>query len=140
MLRINNFKILFTILLFSSCFNKRENFQKYDTWEKIIESVEKKNIEYLLEISADTLQCLECNNGGSWVTKEDFFNKNIEQMKLPKNEVYTYFVERIQNDKGFSQRVRINYLEKNNGNEYNIIYTILKGEKKVRFLGVFSVP
>ena len=138
MFRKNNLKIL--MLLLSSCFNKNKGFQKNDVWERIIEATERKDTEYLLNISRDTLQCLECNNGESWINKEDFFKKKINQMSLARSKEYTYFIEELKSDEGFDKRVRISYLEDYKENEYSIIYTILTRENKIQFLGVFSVP
>lgn len=135
---IKRITVLTLIMLILSCHDKKN--QKNNEWEVILKAVKNKNIEYLLKISEDSLQCLECNNGESWVNKERFFRKNINQMSLASSKNYTLFVEGIKMEDGFNKRIRISYFEKHKGNEYTIIYSILTGENKVKFLGVFSVP
>ena len=94
-----NFKnyILITVFvtLFSSCEKNTKYFQKQDVWEKILKAVEEDNIDYLLKISSDTLQCIECNNGKDWISKENFFKNSFEDIRLSKNKKYSYFKESI---------------------------------------------
>jgi hypothetical protein len=133
--------IIIFIILFSSCKENSKNFQKLEVWEKIQEAVQKRNIDYLLNISSDSLQCLECSKGKHWVTKEVFFRDNFDQMKLGENENYGYFIENIEDlNIGFKERIRISYGKKYKGNKYDIIYTILRNESNIKFSGVFSIP
>lgn len=135
-----NFILIFIILL-SSCKENTKNFKRLQVWEEIQEAVQKKNLSYLLNISSDSLQCLECNEGKDWVTKDVFFKDNFDQMKLGENESYGYFIENIEDlNIGFKERIRISYAKKHKGNKYDIIYTILRNENNIKFLGVFSVP
>lgn len=133
-------KTLITTILLTSCFTKIKEQPKLEVWETIQKAVKDKNIKYLLEISKDTLNCVECNNGKNKIIKEAFFNNHYEQMHLFKNDEYTYYEEKIDTIKGFNKLYRINYQEENKGNSYTIIYTLLKGDNKVKFQGVFSVP
>jgi len=129
------------IVLFSSCKKSTKNFQKQGVWEEILKAAEEDNIDYLLEISSDTLQCIECNNGRDWVKKEKFFRNNLDNIKLVKNRKYSYFIESINSlESEFNEIIKITYKNKYKGNNYIVIYTILKGEEKIKFLGVSSVP
>ena len=40
----------------------------------------------------------------------------------------------------FKKRYRITYSKKYKGNKYDIIYTILQNNNKIKFQGVFSIP
>jgi hypothetical protein len=129
------------IVLFSSCKKSTKNFQKQGVWEEILKAAEEDNIDYLLEISSDTLQCIECNNGRDWVKKEKFFRNNLDNIKLVKNRKYSYFIESINSlESEFNEIIKITYKNKYKGNNYIVIYTILKGEEKIKFLGASSVP
>jgi len=133
--------ILILIILFSSCVNKTEVYKKLEIWENVLKAVEEENIDYLLKISSDSLQCLECNNGENWVKKEVFFKNNLDQMKLGDNKKYSYFEENISDvNSEFKERIRITYKKKYKGNKYDIIYTILQNNNSLKFQGVFSIP
>lgn len=129
------FKVLILFLLFCSC-KKREQQKRLDIWENIQKEAEVNNLEYLLKISNDTLDCLGCNNGQDWATKQDFFNNHMNQIYQIKNKSYTYYVEKINGKESFNKRYRINYEFKN----HNLIYTIIKNKNGIRFQGVFSIP
>ena len=133
--------ILILMLLFSSCISKTKDYKKIEVWEKILKAVKEENINYLLKISSDSLQCLACNNGKDWVKKETFFKDNFDQMKLGENKKYSYFKENINDvNNEFKQRIRITYENKYKGNKYDIIYTILQNNNTIKFQGVFSIP
>lgn len=125
------------MVLFTFCkeIPQKKQSSKLEIWEDIQKAVRVKDLDYLMQISQDTLDCIECNNGKSKVTKEVFFNNYIEQMNVPNNKKYSYYIEKI-NINGFHKRYRINYKYKNG----NTIFTILVGDDKVKFQGVFSVP
>lgn len=129
-------------ILFFGCKNVNNDFQKLDAWEKILEAVEEKNIDFLMKISSDSLQCVECNNGKSLVIKKLFFKEHFDQMKLvSRNEKYSYFLEKdIKLNSEFDEIIRISYKKKFEGNKYDIIYTIKKKGEKFKFIGVFSIP
>lgn len=134
--------ILIFLLITYSCkknINKEKN-KKLAIWEKILEADNENNISFLLKISEDSLQCVECDNGKSWVKKGEFFNQHIDQLRLGSKTNYSYFVEDIKDITGYNKRYRISYTNKFKGNKYDIIYTILEGQKGIKFLGVFSVP
>ncbi|MEM9051771.1 MAG: hypothetical protein AAGC47_06940 [Bacteroidota bacterium] len=111
-------------------------------WEEIRIAAKENRIDYLLEISKDTLQCIECNAGESWITKEEFFNNYLRQIEISDTKEYSVYSEEYEEEKGFNRRYRINYSYGGNGKgeKHNSIYTVLKGEKKVQFQGVFGVP
>lgn len=134
--------ILIFLIITYSCKEKinKEKNKKLAIWEKILEADNENNISFLLQISGDSLQCVECDNGKSWVKKSVFFNKYINQLRLGSKENYSYFVEDLRDVTGYNKRYRISYAKKFRGNKYDIIYTILEGEKGIKFLGVFSVP
>lgn len=129
-------KALILLTIFCSCKNRQEQETKLDIWNNIQKAIEVKDTFYLIKISADTVSCLGCNNGKDWTTKHDFFKNHIEQIDMVKNKTYTFQVEDLNNNDNFKKRYRINYKFKN----HNLIYTILKGENKIEFRGVFSVP
>jgi hypothetical protein len=132
-------QLVILIMIFSiiSCQNKPT--QKLDIWEKVLSSVKSNDKEFLLKISNDTLDCIECNEGKSRISREKFFSNNYDQLQQLDKKEYSYYVEDSKID-GYSKLYRINYNEENNGNKYNIIYSLLEGEKGIKFLGVFSVP
>ena len=133
--------VLMLIILFSSCINKTKDYKKLEIWEKILKSVEEENINYLLKISSDTLQCVVCNNGKDWIKKELFFKNHINQMQLGGNKNYSYYMDDINDSNNkFKKRYRITYSKKYKGNKYDIIYTILQNNNKIKFQGVFSIP
>jgi len=104
-------------------------------------AAKEKRIDYLLKISKDTLECIECNYGESWVLKEDFFTKYLEQIELSDGKEYNVYAEKFCTEKGFDKRYRISYAYgKGFGEKYNAIYTILEGKGGIQFQGVFSVP
>lgn len=113
-----------------------------DVWEDIRTAVKEKRINYLQEISKDTLDCIECNKGESKVAKEEFFINYLEQMEQLDTKEYSVYAEKYEEVVGFNTRYRINYaFNKDRKMEgYNSIYTILKGENGIQFQGVFSVP
>lgn len=139
---MNNINFFVIVLLLISCSNNKiQKETKLDVWESILQAVNQNNIDYLLEISADTLSCDECNYGESWIEKENFFRNHFEQMNLGRNDNYDFFVEDISTiNNGYDKRYRINYRKEYKGSKYNIIYTILEGENGIQFNGVYSVP
>lgn len=134
--------IVISIFIFTKCKKVTKDLQKNDAWEQILEAVEKKDIDYLLSYSSDSLQCVECSSGKSWVLKDTFFKKHFNQMQLMKNkDDYSYFIEDISNqNKNFQKKIRITYKQEYEGNKYDIIYTLLKNEESFMFFGVFSIP
>ncbi len=136
----NSVLLLVMVLLFS-CSKKNNSFKKCNEWEQILKAVKEKQIDYLLNISSDTLKCLECDNGKSLVTKEVFFKRYFEQMKLGGDLEYSFFIEDLSDfDSVFTKRIRISYKKEYKKNKYDIIYTLLKGEDSIKFIGVFSIP
>lgn len=125
--------VLVLIVLFYSC---KKDYEKLGVWEKIKAETKVNNVDYLLEISADTLACVECNNGNSKVEKKTFYNKYFTQMDVIKNSNYTFFTEKI-NIGDYNKRHRIGY---SISNKETRIYTVLEGSNGILFLGVFSVP
>ena len=105
-------------------------------------AAKEKRIDYLLEISKDTLECIECNAGNSWITKEEFFRNYLHQIEISDTKEYLVYSEKYEDKSGFSKRYRINYAYSRTifGEHSNSIYTILTGEKRIQFQGVFSVP
>ncbi len=132
----------FTILIFSCGNNQsQKEFERLEIWEEIRIAAKEKRIDYLLEISKDTLECIECNEGESWILKEEFFTKYIEQIEISDSKKYNIYSEKYEEEKGFAKRYRINYsYEGGKGEKHNSIYTILKGEDGIKFQGVFRVP
>lgn len=104
-----NLKILFSIILLGnlfSCFKEQKKTKKLDAWEKIQNAVTNENIEYLLKISDSTLQCIECENGKSKVTKELFYKKHINQIKQEKKLNYIVYTDTVNTT---TKRHRITY-------------------------------
>lgn len=135
-------KILF-IGLFASCANQtnqNEEFERLIIWEDIQNAIKENRISFLLDISKDTLECIECNDGKNRISKEEFFSEHIKQIKQPNNKKYSIQIEDIEDESGFNKRYRINYKEKFKGNNYNTIYTVLEKENKIQFQGVFGIP
>lgn len=130
--RLKRLVLLFVVLFLVSC----KKHEKLEIWERIRAEVKANNFEYLLEISADTLECVECNNGKSSIIKEDFYKNYFYQMKLIEKNNYTFFTDTISND-GYFKRHRINY---SLDGKSNVIYTVLEGNNGILFLGVFGVP
>ena len=127
-----------------SCANNQsqKEFERLKIWEEIRIAAKEKRIDYLLEISKDTLECIECNDGKSWITKEEFFNNYLKQIEISETKEYNIYSEKYEEEKGFNRRYRINYSYGGNerGQMHNSIYTILTGEKRVQFQGVFGIP
>lgn len=127
-----------------SCANNQNptEFERLKIWEDIRVAAKEKRIDYLLEISKDTLDCIECNSGESWIIKKEFFNNHLKQIEVSNNKEYSIYSEKYEDEKGFTKRYRINYTYEIAGKEegYNAIYTILTGEKGIQFQGVFGVP
>ncbi len=121
--------LLITILFFSC----NQNTGKLSKWEKI----KSNDIDYLMQISADTLQCVECNDDSSLVQKKDFFKNYYNQISIIIDKEYTYHVEDLSIN-GFNKRYRINYKI---SDKENLICTLLEGDKEeIKFTGVFSIP
>jgi len=117
---------------------KPTEFKRLKIWEAIQVAAKEERINYLLEISQDTLYC-QCNEDR--IPKEDFFSKHFDKMKQPYNREYDVYEERFKNVKGYNKRYRISYFDGGRGDETSsTIYTILVGEKGIKFLGVFSIP
>ena len=132
-------KILLIINLFLLSINiscKKKESEKLNFWEDFKHAVEVNNIEYLLDVSNDTLQCLSCNNGNDLIYRNDFFENHIDNIKIILDKDYLYDIEKIE-DSGISKKIyRINYrFEK-----YNLIYTFIEFKSKKTYHGVFSVP
>lgn len=135
-------KLVFWLVIFVlSCTNRqsKESFQRLEIWENIQQAVKEKRIDYLLKISKDTLDCVECNNGKSSIAKYAFYANHLDQIEQPYHKEYSIFSEEY-NENGFNKRYRINYAEEYGGHQYNMIYTILAGKNSIQFQGVFSVP
>ena len=138
--------ILIILALCSSCANntsEEENertFVKLEIWEDIQEAVRENNIDYLLEISKDTLVCIECNDGESLIGKEVFYANYMDQMKRPKNKDYTIYVDQFEGKSGLEKQYRINYAGESGNAKYNTIYTLVESRHGVKFEGVFTVP
>lgn len=128
--------ILLSLTLFTFCKRTPQVQPKLEIWEDVQKAVFARDIDYLLSISSDTLDCLECNMGESKVSKEDFFNNYLEEIDLLKNEDYSYFVEKINSGDGFEKRYRVNYRYKNG----NTICTVLEGNGKIKFKGCLAIP
>lgn len=133
--------ILILILLVPSCITKAKSYQKLEIWENVLNAVKNENVNYLLEISSDSLKCIECNNGRDWVKKEVFFENHLNQMRLGEEKKYSYFKEDvIEKNSQFTEKFRVIYSKQNKGNKYEIVYTLLQGDNKIKFLGVYSIP
>jgi|TARA_R110000868_G_scaffold367410_2_gene630380 predicted metalloprotease with PDZ domain len=132
-------QLVILIMIFSIISCQKKSTQKLDIWEKVLSSVKSNDKEFLIKISNDTLDCIECNEGKSIIIKEKFFSNSYDQLQQLDKKEYSYYVENSKID-GYSKLYRINYNKENNGNKYNIIYSLLEGEKGIKFLGVFSVP
>jgi hypothetical protein len=140
-MKINQFKFLLPILILSCTNNQNQKeFERLEIWEDIRIAVKENRIDYLLEISKDTLECIECNNGEDWILKETFFVNYLEQIEISDSKEYSIYSETYEDEKGFNKRYRINYAYKGKGEKHNSIYTILEGEKGIQFQGVFGVP
>ena len=142
---MNQFKLILPIvILMLSCTNNHSNkkFKRLEIWEEIRNAVKEKRIDYLLEISTDTLECLGCNDGGNWISKEEFFSNYLEQIEISESKEYSIYSEKYEKVKGFSKRYRIgyNYGGGGRGEKNGIIYTLLKGEKGIQFQGLFGIP
>lgn len=109
---------------------------KLVVWEKFQKEIIAGNLNYLIQNSADTIKCMECNKGKSIIPKDDFFKNHFNQMKIAKNSDYVYFTEKI-NDNNFNKRHRISYVV---NSKETIVYTLLEGDGEIKFIGVFSVP
>lgn len=117
-----------------SCNKNVKKKIKLEVWEDIRDAANNNDIGYLLNISKDTLTCVECNEGESTIEKEKFYRKYINQLYQNKN--YKVFTDTLDT----SIKYRIIYDKHNKGNSYSMIYTILKNEKSIKFLGVESIP
>lgn len=139
---MNKFLVLCLLISLMSCGTEKtpKEFKRLEVWEGIQVAVKEKNIDYLLEISQDTLDCLECNDA-SRVSKEDFFSKHFDQIKPPFDRRYSFYEEKYDSVKGFNKRYRIMYDDGKDGDESSmIVYTILTGENGIKYLGAFWVP
>lgn len=143
-MKINQFiiKIIF-IGLITSCGNQKsqnEEFERLAIWEDIQIAIKENRTSFLLDIAKDTLDCVECNNGKSRISKTDFYSEHLNQIRQPKNKKYNFYTEEINIESESIKKHRINYSEEFKGNKYNTIYTIIEKENKIEFQGVFSVP
>jgi len=119
---------------------RKKAFERLKIWEDIRIAAKEKRIDFLLEISNDTIQCVECNEGEDWRSKEEFFSNHLEQIEISDTKEYSVYSESYYEEKGYTKRYRINYAyEGGEGPGYNLIYTILEGENGIKFQGVFSV-
>jgi len=123
-----------------ACSNNQNDFKRLKIWEDIRIAAKEKRIDFLLEISNDTIQCIECNNGSSWISKEEFFTNHIIQIETSDNKEYSVHSEKYDHENGYSKRHRIMYSYKGGEGGYNSIFPILEGENGIQFQGVFSVP
>ena len=142
-MKTKQFKLLISIaILILSCSNNQsqKEFDRLNIWEEIQRAVKEKNINYLLENSKDTLECIECNDGENWILKEEFFSKHFDQIVQRHKKEYIIHSEKYEGEKGFDKRYHINYSYEGKGEKYNIIYKIIEGEKGIQFQGVFGVP
>jgi len=132
------------MVLIWSCTNSQnqKEFERLEIWEEFRMAAKEKRIDFLLENSKDTLECIECNKGENWILKEEFFKNHLKQIELSETKEYSVFLERYESVKGFTERYRITYSYRGRGKreEHNSIYTILKGENSIQFQGVFGVP
>lgn len=131
-------KIILTVslTLFTFCNPQTKIQPKNEIWENIQKAVFNRDLDYLLSISADTLDCIECNEGKSKVTKENFFNNYIEEIDFLKDKEYRTFLDEIKTSYGSEKRYRVNYQFTNS----NTICTILEGNGKIVFKGCFTIP
>ncbi len=69
---------LFLFVIFKGCFPvaSSESLDRFEVWENIQESARNNDTAFLLDISMDTLDCIECNKGESRIAKEDFYSRN----------------------------------------------------------------
>lgn len=130
---MNKALIIILLILLYSCDNK---VSKLQVWEEVKKEIKNKNIAYLSEISADTIKCIECNNGKNWITKELFYKNHFNQMEISLNKQYVFF-EQKNDDKKFNKKYKINYII---NDKETIIYELLVNDDNVKFLGVFSSP
>lgn len=135
---------LLTALLIFSCSNNssQQEFDRLEQWEEIRTAAKADNIDYLLNISADTLECIECNEGESWVVKEGFFAHYLEQIETSDDKPYNFHSEAYEDESGFNTRYRITYSYGGGGSgePHSSIYTLLTGEKGIQFQGVIGIP
>lgn len=132
-------KILCSVVLLTllSCIKTQKSKHKLEFWEKIKTAVLNEDLTYLLSISKDTLKCIECEEGKSKTSKEEFFKLYIGQMQDIKGQEYVVSTDTIQNE---LIRHRVTYQKSYKGNDYSIIYTLIENKEVVSFLGVESVP
>ena len=136
-------KIHFLVIFLFACVGCNKNFERIESWEKIKDAASDNRVSYLLQISSDTLDCVECNDGLSRISKELFFKKYLDQINFVQGKEYGYHIENYQGQIGFDQLVIISYSFKKGlfGQEnHDYLFRYLKGEKGIRFLGVISVP
>ena len=75
------------------------------------------------------------------IRKEEFYTNHLNQIETSESNKYGIYSEKYEEEEGFTEKFRINYsYEGVNGEKYNNIYTILKGDKGIEFKGVYSVP
>lgn len=136
-----HYKIKFAILssiifvFFLTCKTSQKEFK---IWENIRNEVKEKDISYLLDISLDTLDCIECNNGKSKISKSLFFKEHFDQMNIALKNNYGVYTEEVKNGSILIKRYRISYQTSDNS---TIVYTILKYPNgKIKFSGVFGIP
>lgn len=140
-MKISSLILLLPIMILS-CVNNQDQkeFKRLKIWEEIRIAVKENRIDYLLKVSKDTLKCIECKDGESFIAKEAFFDAYINQIETSDMKEYSVYCEEYKEVKGFDTRYRINYSYDENGKKYNSIYTILTGADKVQFQGVFGIP
>lgn len=144
-MKTHHLKLLLPIIvLILSCTNNQseKEFERLKIWEDIRIAAKEKRIDYLLEISKDTLECMGGNNGEDWISKEKFISNHLGQIEVSDNKEYSIYSEKYEEENGFNKRYRIgyNYGGGGKGEKHSSIYTILEGEKGIQFQGVFGVP
>jgi len=117
-------KLIIPIIILSLSFSNnqsKEEFERLKIWEDIRIAAKEKRIDFLLEISNDTIQCVECNEGEDWRSKEEFFSNHLEQIEISDTKEYSVYSESYYKEKGYTKRYRINYAyEGGEGKGYNL--------------------
>ncbi len=139
------FKIIVLLILalnFSCNNQKQKKIDKLKIWEDLQIAAKDKKIDYLLTISNDILDCIECNDGESRIRKEDFFENHINQI-IQSKEGYSVYIEEYVEKEGYDKIYRIGYTERGNNGRGEIsstVYTILEGKRGIQFQGVIGIP
>jgi len=116
-------------------------YEKKDSiWIEFASALENKDLDYLIQNSMDTIQCVDCISESD---KEYFSSKYIF-----KNHIKELMHLESLTDKKFSSSfdgdfIRINYTikwEKAPEGAYNLIFSFKKVDNKYLFNGMFTVP